>query len=105
MNAPLRERKYGPHRITKRDPAGEVIFAAASTLTHRVFNGLPNMHRVYFRLRHQYQIWPRAGLWARSCDVLGLDDLCYRAVSATRGCIGQVSEPTSPGEHRAPVSR
>jgi hypothetical protein len=39
------------------DTDGEVIFVAASTPTHRVFNGLPNMHRVYFRLRHQYHFW------------------------------------------------
>jgi hypothetical protein len=39
---------------------GEVIFATASTLTHQVFDGLPNMNRVCFRLRQQYQIWARA---------------------------------------------
>jgi hypothetical protein len=39
----------------KSDTAGEVIFAPASTLTHQVFNGPPNMNRAYFRLRHQYQ--------------------------------------------------
>jgi hypothetical protein len=37
--------------------AGEVIFAAASTPTHQVFNGVANMDRVYFRLRQQYQFW------------------------------------------------
>jgi membrane glycosyltransferase len=37
------------------DTDGEVICAAASTLTHQVFNGVPHMNRVYFRLRHQYQ--------------------------------------------------
>jgi hypothetical protein len=42
-------------RFTKNDPAGEVIFAAASTLIHQAFNGLLNMNRVFFRLRHQYQ--------------------------------------------------
>jgi hypothetical protein len=30
------------------DTAGEVIFAAAITLTHPVFTGLPNMNRTYF---------------------------------------------------------
>ena len=32
---------------------GEVIFAAASTLTHQVFNGPPHMNRTYCKLRHQ----------------------------------------------------
>jgi hypothetical protein len=39
------------------DTAGEVFFAPASTLTHQVFIGLPNMNRGYFGLRHQYQFW------------------------------------------------
>jgi hypothetical protein len=30
------------------DTAGEVIFAEASTPTHPVFTGLPNVRRVYF---------------------------------------------------------
>jgi hypothetical protein len=30
------------------DTDGEVIFAAAQTLTHPVFTGLPNMNRAYF---------------------------------------------------------
>jgi hypothetical protein len=38
------------------------MFATASTLTHQVFNGLPNVNRAYFRLRQQYQNWPRARL-------------------------------------------
>jgi hypothetical protein len=42
-------------RLTKNDNAGEVNFAAASTPTYQVFNGVTNMNRVYFRLRHQYQ--------------------------------------------------
>jgi len=37
--------------------AGEVIFAAASTLIYQVFNGVPNMNRVYLRLRQQYHFW------------------------------------------------
>jgi hypothetical protein len=44
-----------PPSLTKTDTDGEVIFAAVSTLTHQVFNGLPNMNRTYFGLRHQYQ--------------------------------------------------
>jgi len=43
----------GGGEITASDTNGEVIFAAASTLTHQVFNGSPNMNRAYFRLRHQ----------------------------------------------------
>jgi hypothetical protein len=37
--------------------AGEVIFAAVSTLTQTVFNGVPNMNRLYSRLRQQYHFW------------------------------------------------
>jgi hypothetical protein len=32
-------------RFTKSDPAGEVMSAAASMLTHQVFNSLQNMNR------------------------------------------------------------
>jgi hypothetical protein len=42
-----------PH-FTKSDTTGEVIFTTASTLTHQVFNGLPNMNRAHFRLCQQY---------------------------------------------------
>jgi hypothetical protein len=42
------------------DTDGEVFFATASTLTHQVFIGLPNMNRGYFGLRHQYQKCARA---------------------------------------------
>src|SRR5919201_1244375 len=42
------------------DTDGEVIFATASTPTHLVFNSLLNMNCACFRLRHQYQMWPRA---------------------------------------------
>jgi hypothetical protein len=41
--------------FSKCDTDGEVIFATASTLTHQVFNSLPNINRAYFRLRQQYQ--------------------------------------------------
>jgi hypothetical protein len=40
----------GGGEITASDTNGEVILAAASTLTHQVFNGPPNMNRAYFRL-------------------------------------------------------
>src|SRR5215510_6464881 len=46
--------------FTKSDTAGEVIFAGSSTLTHRVFEDLPNVNHAYLRLRQQYQKWPRA---------------------------------------------
>jgi hypothetical protein len=39
------------------DTDGEVIFATTCTVIHQVFNGLPNMSRTYFRLRHQYRFW------------------------------------------------
>ena len=41
-------RRQGNRLIVAFDTDGEVIFAAASTLTHPVFTGLPNMGRVYF---------------------------------------------------------
>jgi hypothetical protein len=52
----------------ENDTAGEVIVAGASTQTHRVFNGLPNMHRVYFRLRQQYREWRRPNFVYASAD-------------------------------------
>jgi hypothetical protein len=39
------------------DPAGEVMFAGSSTLTHRVFEDLPNVNHAYVRLRQQDQFW------------------------------------------------
>jgi hypothetical protein len=36
--------------------------------------------------------------------VCGSECHCLQAASATRGRIGQVSEPTRPGKHRTPVS-
>jgi hypothetical protein len=38
------------------DTDGEVIFATASRLTHKVFNSLPNINPAYFRLRQQYYL-------------------------------------------------
>jgi hypothetical protein len=49
-----------PHDITKSDTDGEVSFAGISTLTNPVFRLVLNVHRVFFRLRHQYQKCPRA---------------------------------------------
>jgi hypothetical protein len=43
--------------IVTFDTDGEVIFAMASTLTHKIFNGPLNMNRASFRLRHQYHFW------------------------------------------------
>jgi hypothetical protein len=45
-----------PFYLTKSDTAGEVIFAGSSTLTHRVFENLPNVNHAYLRLRQQFAI-------------------------------------------------
>src|SRR5688572_26339920 len=58
--------------ITKCDTAGEVSFAGTSMLTDLVFRLVPNVNHAYFRLRQQYQMWPRAikrpNPWRRFAD-------------------------------------
>jgi hypothetical protein len=66
-NEPSSRDRLGHHlAFTKSDTDGEVIFAMASTLTHKIFNGPLNMNRASFRLRQQYQKCARAIMRARS---------------------------------------
>jgi hypothetical protein len=46
--------------LTKTDTAGEVSFAGIITLTNPVFRLVLNVNGAYFKLRQQYQNWPRA---------------------------------------------
>jgi hypothetical protein len=126
-----RGRGRSSHSLTKSDTNGEIIFVGSSTLTHRVFENLPNLNHAYLRLRHQYPCW----VWAyfpshmgaqttsRICDwcmptatarftapvrLLGYVDglSCVRGNGSARFCGGGVMaplsrDPTRSGEERA----
>jgi hypothetical protein len=48
--------------LTESDTDGEVSLLAMRMLAHLSLEAVPRVHREYFRLRHQYQMRPRAAI-------------------------------------------
>jgi hypothetical protein len=80
------------------DTNGEVIFAAASTLTHQVFNGMPNMNRAYSDFAsslHDRRSPPRMKMWENFGCAAGPEGVFDRGAPSLPS-----RRPRSPCRHR-----